>query len=119
MVSAPKVRFAREHSRSERPRLPPRHPWRQLGPQRTVVGARRVSQHERACEPLQLHRFSLRAAGKATVEGDPVMYVIRGGSHGDAPEVTLWTTFAFKYAPTIRYKCFGFRPSLRACQSRT
>lgn len=47
------------------------------------------------------------------------MYVIRGGSHGDAPEVTLWTTFAFKYAPTIRYKCFGFRPSLRACQSRT
>ena len=46
------------------------------------------------------------------------MYVIRGGSHGDAPEVTLRTTFAFGYVPVTQYKCFGFRTNLPARQPR-
>jgi hypothetical protein len=46
------------------------------------------------------------------------MYVIRGGSHGDAPEVTLWTTFAFGYVLVTQYKCIGFRTNLPARQPR-
>lgn len=46
-------------------------------------------------------------------------YLIRGGSWGDSPEVTLRATLAFKYDPLTQYRYFGFRLSLRARQSRT